>query len=383
MIFDLEEYRSAWNLDPTVHHINHGSFGAVPTVVRQEQARWSDHIQSNPVAFFAREAMPAIQEARGKIAAFLGQRADQIALVRNTTEGSSTTMRGFPFNSGDEAIVLDHEYGAVTYAVERAIKAAGGSLVEVKVPRLASDEEVVKIVEASFTPKTRMFVVDHVTSATARTFPVQALSDLCRSRNIVIVVDASHVPGNIEIDLDKLDADFWFGNLHKWCSAPLGTGVYRIADRWKEIVRPLIVSWQDFEEYPLPWDMLGTVDPSGWLATPTAIDFYSKIGWARSRAANTARMRYGRDLAMAELGIGADQLREEELPLGVVPLYNVSGGREGCAALQAKIATEYKIEVPITTYSDSELYFMRISGQLYNNASDYEALIPMIRRELK
>ena len=383
MIFDLEEYKSAWNLDPSVHHINHGSFGAIPTVVRAEQARWSDHVQSNPVQFYAREAMPAVQAARGKIAAFLGQRADQIALVRNTTEGSSTTMRGFPFKAGDEAVVLDHEYGAVTYSVERAIVAAGGRLVEIKVPRLATDEEVVKIVEASFTPKTRMFVVDHVTSATARTFPVQALSDLCRSRGIAIVIDASHVPGNIDVDLDKLDPDFWFGNLHKWCSAPLGTGVYRIADRWQEIMRPLIVSWQDFEPYPLQWDMLGTVDLSAWLAAPTAIDFYSKIGWDRARKANTARMRYGRDLAMTELGIGEDQLREEELPLGVVPLFKMSGGREGCAALQAKIATEYKIEVPITTYSDSELYFMRISGQLYNTTKDYEALIPMIRKELK
>jgi hypothetical protein len=182
--FDLEEYKSAWKLDPAVHHINHGSFGAIPTVVREEQARWSDHVQSNPVQFYAREAMPAVQAARGKIAAFLGQRADQIALVRNTTEGSSTTMRGFPFKAGDEAVVLDHEYGAVTYSVERAIVAAGGRLVEIKVPRLASDEEVVKIVEASFTSKTVMFVVDHVTSATARTFPVQALSDLCRSRGI-------------------------------------------------------------------------------------------------------------------------------------------------------------------------------------------------------
>ncbi|MEJ6577105.1 MAG: aminotransferase class V-fold PLP-dependent enzyme [Actinomycetes bacterium] len=383
MNFDLEEYREHWNLDPTVHHINHGSFGAVPTIVRNEQARWSDHIQNNPVQFFMREAMPAVQLARGKVAKFLGQRPDQIALVRNTTEGASTTMRGFPFKLGDEAVVLDHEYGAVTYSVERAVIAAGGSLVEVKIPRLASDGEVLRLVESAFTAKTRMFVVDHVTSATARTFPVQELSDLCRAKGIAIVIDASHVPGNIDLDLDKLDADFWFGNLHKWCSAPLGTGVFRIADRWKDVIRPLIVSWQDHESYPMQWDMLGTVDLSGWLATPTAIDFYANIGWERARKANIARMRYGRDLVMKELGISSDQLREEEIPLGVVPLLKMSGGREGCFALQEKIATEYKIEVPITTYSDSEQYFMRISGQLYNIASDYEALIPMIRKELK
>ena len=381
MEFDLQEYKSAWKLDETVHHCNHGSFGSVPTVVQEAQRAIQDRVQLNPVRFFAREAMLEVQGARAKVAAFLNQKPEQIALVRNTTEAASTTMRGFPFKSGDEAIVFDHEYGAVIYAVQRAVESAGGKLVEVPVPRLATDEEVVAIVKASFTPRTRLFVVDHVTSATARTFPIQALSDLCREHGIAIAVDASHTPGNFDLDLDKLDADFWFGNLHKWASAPLGCGVYRVAPRWQTIMRPLIVSWQDHEEYPLQWDMLGTVDLSPWLAAPTSIEFYEKIGWHRVRAANTARMRYGRDLVMAELGVGVDELREEELPLGVVPLHQMEGGRDGCIALQRKFAEVYKIEVPITTACNQ--YFMRISGQLYNTPSDYEALVLAVRKELK
>jgi isopenicillin-N epimerase len=381
MEFDLQEYKSAWKLDNTVHHCNHGSFGAVPTVVQEAQRAIQDRVQLNLVRFFAREAMLEVQGARAKIAAFLNQKPEQIALVRNTTEAASTTMRGFPFKPGDEAIVLDHEYGAVIYAVQRAVENAGGKLVEVPVPRLATDEEVVAIVKASFTPRTRLFVVDHVTSATARTFPIQALSDLCREHGIAIAVDASHTPGNFDLDLDKLDADFWFGNLHKWASAPLGCGVYRVAPRWQTIMRPLIVSWQDHEEYPLQWDMLGTVDLSPWLAAPTSIEFYEKIGWHRVRAANTQRMRYGRDLVMAELGVSTDELREEELPLGVIPLHKMEGGRDGCIALQRKFAEVYKIEVPITTACDQ--YFMRVSGQLYNTPADYEALVLAVRKEFK
>lgn len=381
MEFDLQEYKSAWKLDETVHHCNHGSFGAVPTVVQEAQRAIQDRVQLNLVRFFAREAMPEVQAARAKIAKFLNQKPEQIALVRNTTEAASTTMRGFPFKAGDEAIVLDHEYGAVIYAVQRAVEAAGGKLVEVPVPRLATDEEVVAIVKASFTPRTRLFVVDHVTSATARTFPIQALSDLCREHGIAIAVDASHTPGNFDLDLDKLDADFWFGNLHKWASAPLGCGVYRVAPRWQSIMRPLIVSWQDHEEYPLQWDMLGTVDLSPWLAAPTSIEFYEKIGWHRVRTANTQRMRYGRDLVMAELGVSTDELREEELPLGVIPLHKMEGGRDGCIALQRRFAEVHKIEVPITTACNQ--YFMRVSGQLYNTPADYEALVLAVRKEFK
>jgi len=382
MSFDLQEYKSEWTLDPNYHHINHGSFGAVPRIVQEEQWRWQQRVQQNPVQFFARDAMREVAEARTLIASFLGQKAAQIALIRNTTEGASTTMRGFPFRPGDEVIVLDHEYGAVAFAVQRAATAAGASVIEVSIPRLATDEEAIHIIEQNFTSKTRMLVVDHVTSATARTFPVTQLSELCKSRGIAITIDASHVPGNLELDLDAIDPDFWFGNLHKWVATPLGVGVYRIAERWQEKMRPLIVSWQDHEEYPLPWDMLGTVDLSAWLSAPKAINFFKEIGWGRVRAANIERMRFGRDLVMKELGVGLDQLREEELPLGVIPLQKLSGGREGCQALQRKFSEEYKIEVPFTTYGNSTEYFMRVSGQLYNDPSDYEALIIPIRKEL-
>ena len=154
-----------------------------------------------------------------------------------------------------------------------------------------------------------------------------------------------------------------------------------ILPRTPSAMRPLIVSWQDHENYPLPWDMLGTVDLSAWLAAPAAINFYSEIGWKRVRAANIARMRYGRDLVMAELGVGKDALREEELPLGVIPLHKMDGGREGCIALQRRFAEVHKIEVPITTACNQ--YFMRISGQLYNTPADYEALVVAVRKELK
>lgn len=327
-----------------------------------EQQRWHQVIQNNPVQFYARDAMREVANAREAIARFLGQKPEQIALIRNTTEGASTTMRGFPFVKDDEVIVLDHEYGAVKFAVQRAVDAAGAKIVEVAIPRLASDSEVVRLIEQAFTKKTRMLVVDHVTSPTARTFPVQALSDLCRSHGIAITVDASHVPGNMDVDLDRLDADFWFGNLHKWVATPIGVGVFRIAKRWQSKIRPLIVSWQDAEEYPLPWDMLGTVDLTAWLSAPAAIDFFGDIGWERVRKANIERMRYGRDLVMKELGIGSDELREEDLPLGVVRLHKLSGGAKACQALQRRFSEDYKIEVPFSKSPLESTVLLNIVG---------------------
>lgn len=378
MRFDLEELKSEWNLDPEYHHVNHGSFGAVPLCVQEEQSKWRMRLQRNPVKFFARELRDHIAHARGEVARFLGQQQDQIALIRNTTEGASTVMRGFPLQPEDEVLVLNQEYGAVTKAIGRACVAARAKMIEIDVDYLDSDEVVLSKIAAHITRKTRMLVIDHITSATARTFPIYEIGTLCKKNSVVYVVDASHSPGTIDTDLERLDADFWFGNLHKWVSAPLGVGVLRVAPRWQEVLRPLIVSWRDEEPYPFPWDMLGTVDPTSWLSAPRAIQFFSELGWERVRQANHARMMYGRELVMKELGISQDQIRVDFLPLGVVPILNMSGGRDGSAAVQAKIAEDFKVEVPISYIADK--YYLRISGMLYNTAKDYEALAMAIRK---
>ena len=128
MEFDLQSAASAWSLDPGVHHCNHGSYGAVPLAVREVQKTILDRVQSNLVKFYARDAAPAIAAARADIARFLDQQPSQIALVRNATEAASTVLSAFPWQSGDEAIVLDQAYGAVLMALQRAAGAAGAGV---------------------------------------------------------------------------------------------------------------------------------------------------------------------------------------------------------------------------------------------------------------
>lgn len=84
---------------------------------------------------------------------------------------------------------------------------------------------------------------------------------------------------------------------------------------------------------------------------------------------------------MKELGVTQDEIRIDYLPLGVVPIRNISGGRDGSAALQAKIATDFKVEVPISFIADK--YYLRISGMLYNTPENYEALAIAVRKTLK
>ena len=134
MSFDLAHLRGEWDLDWSQHHVNHGSFGATPRVGQEALADWRQRAQRNPNSFYRWELMPAVAAARAKIAAFLGLAADDVALVRNSTEASNVVLRGMCLAPGDEVVVFEQEYGAVTLAAKRAAALAGARVVEIPAP---------------------------------------------------------------------------------------------------------------------------------------------------------------------------------------------------------------------------------------------------------
>ena len=116
---DWQAVRALWPLEPTVAHLNHGSFGAVPTPVLEEQQSWRDRMESNPVRFFVREMPTALAAARGEVAAFLGAAEGSLAFVPNATTGASTVLASFPLERDDVVLLTDHSYGAVRIAAHR------------------------------------------------------------------------------------------------------------------------------------------------------------------------------------------------------------------------------------------------------------------------
>src|SRR5688572_1696155 len=122
---DWPEVRAMWPLEPTVAHLNHGSYGAVPTPVLEEQQSWRMRMESNPVRFFNRELPQALDEACAEVADFLGAAPGSVALVHNATSAASTVLACFPLGPGEAVLVTDHAYGAVRIAATRWTGDAG------------------------------------------------------------------------------------------------------------------------------------------------------------------------------------------------------------------------------------------------------------------
>ena len=211
----------------------------------------------------------------------------------NATSGASTVLSAFPLAAGDAVLLTDHSYGAVRIAAHRFAADRGAAVDTVHVPLTADDDEALAAVLGAVHDRTRLVVLDQVTSPTARRLPLVSLIPALQERGVAVLVDGAHAPGMLAVDLERLGADFFVGNLHKWCCAPRGTAVLHAAKNWRPVLRPLVASWGEAEGFPLAFDETGTEDPTAWLSAPRALRVLERIGLDRLRRHNV-RARRGR-----------------------------------------------------------------------------------------
>ena len=276
--------RAEWMLDPAVAYLNHGTVGATPRFVLAAQQAIRDEIERNPARFMLREladtgelvmsARPRMRVAAAPVAAFLGARADDLMFVDNATAGVSAVLRSVKFAAGDEIVITDHAYGAVGKAARFIADGSGAVMRPVELPGPPFDAgAIAAAIEATFTPRTRLLIVDHVTSGSGLILPVREIVARAKQRGIATLVDGAHGPAAIAFDIPSLGADWYTGNLHKWAMAPRSSGILWVApDRHAE-THPAVLSWGLDHGLAAQFDLTGTRDASPWLAAPAGIEF--------------------------------------------------------------------------------------------------------------
>jgi isopenicillin-N epimerase len=366
---ELAALRGSWQLDPDRAFTNHGSFGAMPTPVIERVSELTQMVARNPNRFYSVTARTLIAEAAEHVADFLNGDERGLAFVVNATAAASMIAASARFNEGDEILVTNHAYGAVRMGVERYAIDAGAACVQVNLPLDPDTATLVGALEAAITRRTRMLVIDEITSPTARLFDVVAVAEAFAARGIDVVVDAAHSPGILPVDLRALiDAgvSLWFGNLHKWVCAPPGCGVLYAGPQHRRELRSLVVSWDEGLGYPAAVRMQGTANLSPFLAAPAAIDFHRALGYDRVREHGVALARAGAELVARTLGV--EPIPGPPLPMQLVPLGPVVAWDVG-AAVEAAAAP---VELALTTFDS--VSFVRVGAHLYNNMADYRVL---------
>jgi len=384
-----------WPLDPSVVFLNHGSFGACPREVLEHQAALRAEMEAEPVRFLSRELDGRLDAARGALAAFLGADADDLAFVPNATSGVNAVLRSRTFAAGDELLTTDHAYNACRNALEYVAERTGARVVVVSVPfPVASPDVIVETVLARVTPRTRMALLDHVTSPTAIVLPIQRLCAELGARGVEVLVDGAHAPGMIPLNLATLGATYYSGNCHKWLCAPKGSAFLWVRADHRPDVRPLTISHGANRKKPgrsrfrMEFDWTGTVDPTAWLTVPTAIACIGSMlpgGWSAVMAHNHALAVEARRLLCAAAGT---EPACPETMLGSLASVLLPDGRTPDVVwsrpdpLQPQLFDKWNIEVPVMSWPAPPRRLIRISAQLYNTREQYARLAEALGREL-
>jgi isopenicillin-N epimerase len=266
----------AFGLDPDVLHLNHGAFGVAPVVVRRAAAAWRERAERNPHRFNRVEIGGLVAAARERAAGFLGVDPSRAAWVRNVSEGVSAVLGSLDLRPGDELVISTHGYGAVRKALSHHAARAGARIVEAAYPVGAGDDVIVSAYAAACSRRTRLAVIDRITSPTATVVPVAAVAAAVGGIGTSVLVDAAHAPGQLPDDIPAFGADYWIGNLHKWAYTPRGSAI--MWSRPGADVMPTVLSWQLEDGYAASFDYPGTWDYAGWLAAADGLAYWEALG---------------------------------------------------------------------------------------------------------
>ena len=376
--------KSLFLLDPSIHFLNHGSFGACPQPVFETYQAWQRRLESQPVLFLGREMAIYDREARQPLSEYLKTDTGNLVFIPNATYGVNVIARSLALRPGDEILTTNHEYGACDYTWEFLCQKTGATYYHqpIHLP-VSSREEIVDQFWEGVTAKTKIIYLSHITSPTALQLPVEIICTRARQSGIMTIVDGAHAPGQISLNLETIGADWYVGNLHKWAMSPKGAGFLYVRPEMQYLVEPLVVSWgyhatpetssgSQFQDY-LGWS--GTKDPSAALAVPAALQFMQEHLWEHVRQECHALLHQALqricDLVQMSPLYPLDSSLYHQM--GIAPLPHDTD----LANLKVRLYDEYQVEVPLIDWNGKK--FVRISVQGYNAPEDIEALYTGLR----
>ena len=383
-------------LEDGVLHLNHGSFGATPAVVLEAQQRVRSRMEANPTRYFlGGEYQRELDWARREVADFVGGDEAGLVFVNNATTGVNAVLRSLEptLEPGDEIVITDHEYNACRNAAAVSAARAGARVVAARVPfPLESPQQAVDAVLAAATGRTRILLIDAVTSATGLVMPV---SDLVAALepDVRVLVDAAHAPGMIDFDVAELGASYVTANCHKWMCSAKGAGFLWVrADRRDDLYHSVIShgyngGWPSSGgRLHAQFDWTGTEDPSAWLTVPVALDAVEAMhpeGWPGVRRSIRELCLSGRRILIDALGIDPPAPDDMIGAIASVPVPPAShSGSEIFDPLMAALEQHHRIQAPVFTWPAPPDRLLRISAHLYNDESQYHRLAEAVTAEL-
>lgn len=383
-----EDFIALWSLDPAVSFLNHGSYGACPIKILEAQDGYRHQLEAEPVRFFLREHEAAMDRARRELAGFVGADPDDVVFVHNATSGVNTVLRSLTFERGQELLTTTHAYAACRNSLEWTAARCGAKVTIAEVPfPISSPELVLEAVLCRVSSRTKLALLDHVTSPTGLVFPIARLVAELERRGVETLVDGAHAPGMVPLDLRGIGAAYYAGNFHKWVCAPKGAAFLHVRRERQSAIVPLTISHgasshrTDRSPFRLQFDINATDDPTAYLCAADAIRYLGGLlpgGWKELMDRNRRLALAARTRLCTRLGIEPPAPDEMLGSMAAIPLRESSDAAPVYSAaidpLQERLFQSFKIEVPVWAWPAAPKRLFRVSAHLYNRIGQYDYL---------
>lgn len=404
-----------WGLDPGVVFLNHGSFGACPTKILEQQRELQARLEREPIRFFVEDLEGVLDGVRHALGRFMNADPDGFVRMTNATEGVNTVVRSLRFQPGDELLTNSHEYNACNNVLRHAAEQWGARVVNARVPwPIRNPQQAVDAVLGSLTPRTKLVLLSHITSPTGLVFPIEKIVrelNAWGGRGVDALIDGAHAPGMVPLDLNALDAPYYSGNCHKWMCAPKGSAFLWVRKDRRHLMRPLTISHganstrDDRPKFRVEFDYTGTADVTPFLVLPELITFMDTLvprraddpphAWASLMRHNRENTLRGRDILCRELRVTSQPAPDDMLAsLASVPIPDRTLPKPGEALpvtkyhdpIQDRLIANWGIQAPIVLHPPGDptatQRAVRIAMQCYNSLEQVEYLARAVKQEL-
>ena len=380
-----------WNIDTSFLFLNHGSFGACLRKILGLQNEFRNQLEQQPLKFLTRDLPELYSFSKRKLSEFLNADNENIVFVHNATTGVNTILNSYPWQAGDEILITNHIYPACKNSVNYYRNKHKLLVKEVNIPFPIENEEITtELLLRETSVKTKLLLIDHISSATGLLFPIHQIVREFNRRKIDVLVDGAHAPGTVPLNLNELQASYYTGNCHKWLCTPKGSAFLYVRPDRQQHVFPLTISLtaiqQNRFEERFYWQ--GTEDPTPYLCVGDSIDYMKNLlegGWPAIMKSNHELAIKGRQIICDTLEISLPCPDNMLSNLASIPIQDTTSPIpvkfNQFDDLQENLFQNYQIELFVTYWPAHPKRLIRISPQLYNSEEQY-LLLANILKEL-
>ncbi len=284
-----KEVRRAYVRDPQILNLNNGGVAPAPTSVVDAEIEAIRYSNLLPAQRMWAELEPRIEDVRKKLAGLWDADPECIAITRNASESLENAQFGLDLQAGDEVLTTSQDYPRMITTWQQRERRERIVLKQLDFTAPVEDPgELVRIFERAITPRTRVIHFSQVVFMTGQIFPVKEVCALARQRGITSIVDGAHAFAHVPFKFSDFDCDFYGASLHKWLSAPIGTGVLYVRKDRIEKHWPLMAAPDSMNKNIRKFEEIGTHPAAMHNAILQSLEFYEHLGAQRK----FARLRY-------------------------------------------------------------------------------------------